>query len=43
MAPFFREPPDVAVRKYFIRGDAHFNAQGHHLLFEQVGRSIDEY
>jgi hypothetical protein len=42
-APFFREPPDVAVRKYFIRGDTHLNAQGHRLLFEEVGRSLGEY
>ena len=27
-APFFREPADITMRKYFIRGDTHFNATG---------------
>jgi hypothetical protein len=31
-APFFREPADEVVRKYFIRGDTHFSAAGHRLL-----------
>ena len=35
-APFFREAPEVAVRKYFIQGDAHFTPQGHRLLFEEL-------
>ena len=38
-APFFREPADITMRKYFIRGDTHFNAAGHSLLFEQLGRA----
>ena len=42
-APFFHEPPDAAVGKYFIHGDAHFTARGHHLLFEELSRSIGEY
>ena len=42
-APFFREPADVAVHKYFIHGDFHFNAAGHRLLFEELRRSIGEY
>jgi hypothetical protein len=35
-APFFREPPDAVVRKYYIRGDTHFNAAGHRVLFDEV-------
>jgi hypothetical protein len=42
-APFFREPADVAVPKYFIRGDSHFNAAGHRLLFEQVRERTGEW
>jgi len=38
-APFFQEQPDVALRKYFIQGDAHFTPQGHRLLFEELRRS----
>jgi hypothetical protein len=41
-APFFREPAATAVRKYFIQGDAHFTAQGHRLLFEEL-RSVGEF
>jgi len=42
-APFFREPPDVAVAKYFIRGDTHFNATAHRLLFDELRRTVGEY
>jgi hypothetical protein len=37
-APFFREPADVALRKYFIAGDVHFTELGHRLLFDEVRR-----
>ncbi|MBS0519584.1 MAG: SGNH/GDSL hydrolase family protein [Proteobacteria bacterium] len=37
---FFREPADVALRKYFIAGDIHFSALGHRLLFDEVKRAI---
>lgn len=37
-APFFREPAEVALRKYFIAGDVHFTELGHRLLFDQVKR-----
>ena len=37
--PFFQEPPEVALRKYFIQGDAHFTPQGHRRLFEELRRS----
>ncbi len=39
-APFFREAPEQAVRKYFIYGDAHFSAAGHRLLFDAVERAV---
>jgi len=42
-APFFQEPPDVAVGKYFIPGDVHFSAQGHRLLFEELKRSVGPF
>ena len=35
-AGFFHEPADETVRKYYIRGDTHFNAAGHRLLFDEV-------
>jgi hypothetical protein len=41
-APFFREPADVAVVKYFIRGDVHFNALGNRLLFEAVRPALGD-
>ena len=42
-APFFREPPDVVVRKYFIAGDVHFSAEGHRLLFEEMKRLVRSF
>jgi hypothetical protein len=41
-APFFREPADVAVAKYFIRGDVHFSELGNRLLFEQVRSALGD-
>jgi hypothetical protein len=35
-APFFREPAESALRKYFIAGDVHFTELGHRLLFDEV-------
>ena len=35
-AGFLHEPADETVRKYYIRGDTHFNAAGHRLLFDEV-------
>jgi hypothetical protein len=37
-APFFREPAEAALRKYFIAGDVHFTELGHRLLFDEVKR-----
>jgi hypothetical protein len=42
-APFFREPADLTVRKYYIRGDTHFNAAGHRMLYEQLRRLAGEF
>jgi len=41
-APFFREPADKVVRKYYIRGDFHFNAAGHQLLFDELTRAVHD-
>jgi hypothetical protein len=37
-AHFFREPAEVALRKYFIAGDMHCTELGHRLLFHEVKR-----
>jgi hypothetical protein len=42
-APFFREPADVALRKYFIAGDVHFTELGHRLLFDEVRSAVGDY
>jgi GDSL-like Lipase/Acylhydrolase family len=35
-APFFREPADTALRKYYIAGDVHFTELGNRLLYDAV-------
>lgn len=43
-APFFREPAETALQKYFIHGDVHFSTPGHRLLHDEVKRAIsDDY
>jgi hypothetical protein len=42
-APFFGEPAEEAVRKYFIRGDMHFSELGHRLLFDEVRSAAGGY
>ncbi len=42
-APFFREPAEVAIGKYFIPGDVHFTALGHRLLFNELRSAIGDY
>lgn len=42
-APFFREPAEEAVRKYYIPGDVHFSAAGHRLLFDELRRTMGEF
>jgi hypothetical protein len=39
-APFFREPADVAIGRYFIPGDVHFTEAGNRLLFDEVRKSV---
>jgi lysophospholipase L1-like esterase len=34
--PFFREPTDDVLRKYYIDGDVHWTAAGHSLIFDEV-------
>lgn len=38
--PFFAEPKQDALAKYFIVGDFHFSAAGHRLLFDEVSRTV---
>jgi hypothetical protein len=40
-APFFREPIETAMRKYYIAGDVHFTPLGNRLLYDEVRREID--
>jgi hypothetical protein len=40
-APFFREPADTVLRKYYIAGDVHFTELGNRLLYEEIKRAID--
>jgi len=42
-APFFREPADTTIAKYFIRGDVHFSELGNRLLFEEVRKTAGDY
>jgi hypothetical protein len=42
-APFFHEPADVAISKYFIRGDVHFSERGNRLLFDEVRNAAGDY
>ena len=39
-APFFREPAEVAIGKYFIPGDVHFTEAGNRLLFDEVKKAV---
>lgn len=39
-APFFREPADTALGKYFIPGDVHFTQAGNRLLYETVRKAV---
>jgi hypothetical protein len=38
-APFFREPAESALRKYYIAGDVHFSELGNRLLYDAVKRA----
>jgi hypothetical protein len=39
-APFFGEPADAVLRKYYIAGDVHFTDLGNRLLYEEVKRAM---
>jgi hypothetical protein len=39
-APFFREPADTVLRKYYIAGDVHFSELGNRLLHDAVKRAL---
>jgi len=39
-APFFREPADTVLRKYYIAGDVHFSELGNRLLHDTVKRAL---
>ncbi len=39
-APFFREPADVAIGKYYIAGDVHFTEAGNRLLYGAVRAAV---
>lgn len=39
-APFFREPAQTAIGKYYIPGDVHFTEAGNRLLFDEVKKGI---
>ncbi len=41
-APFFREPADVAIGKYFIPGDVHFTEAGNRLLYDTVRTAVGD-
>ena len=39
-APFFREPAETVLRKYYIAGDIHFTDLGNRLLYDEVKSAI---
>jgi hypothetical protein len=39
-APFFREPAETALEKYYIAGDIHFTNAGNRLVFETVRQAV---
>jgi hypothetical protein len=40
-APFFNEPAETVLHKYYIDGDVHFTELGNRLLYEEVKRVVD--
>jgi hypothetical protein len=40
---FFKESPDLVVKKYFIKGDVHWNKKGHKLFANFLIGNIDNY
>ena len=41
-APFFSEPADTVLGKYYIPGDVHFAELGNRLLYDEVRRAMDD-
>lgn len=41
-APFFREPANVAIGRYFIPGDVHFTEAGNRLLYDAVKKAVGD-
>ena len=39
-APFFEEPDEAALHRYYIEGDVHFTAAGNRLIYETVRRAV---
>ena len=39
-APFFRDPAETALEKYYIAGDVHFTEAGNRLMFETVKNAV---
>ena len=40
-APFFEEPADATMRRYYIKGDVHFTPAGNRLIYETVRQAVD--
>jgi hypothetical protein len=40
-APFFEEPADATLRRYYIEGDVHFTSAGNRLIYETVRQAVD--
>ena len=40
-APFFKEPAQETLRRYYIEGDVHFTPAGNRLIYETVCQAVD--
>ncbi len=40
-APFFKEPVQATLHRYYIEGDVHFTAAGNRLIYETVRQADD--
>ena len=41
VAPFFKEPADTTLRRYYIEGDVHFTPAGNQPIYETVRQAVD--
>ena len=39
-APFFRDPADAVLAKYFLPGDVHFTEAGNRLFYEELRKAV---